>query len=846
MTLGDEIYSEIEKNKYLIKIYSEIMKNYGELIFYQNINNIQYDINHICRFIDLLSKSTSKEKNYFHKNIAQEMIILLEILKPESLEIKHLFGSVLSNLNNYVGLNTKQYGYKSCNFYEEVYFNYMKDILKVPTENNKYFLESQKEVFEKFGTDYFSYSGPTSMGKSFIMRSFIKNRILKDFKENYVILVPTKALINEVKGKVIQDLNINLEKKSFKVITTANSKENNQVNYIYVLTPERFLYLLIKNPNLSINYLFVDEAHKISSDDARSAFYYKVIDMVSQKNINIFFSSPNIPNPEIYLKILKRNVENKSKNYMYTPVNQFKFFIDIENNKKYIYSTLENKLLELSIKETQNEHKNLPDILLKIGNKKQNIVYCSSKAKAVEHAVEYINSIQLPSKIDGEILELIKEIQRSIHEECNLIEMLRKEVAFHVAYLPIAIKEEIENLYRKGKIKTIFCTSTLIEGVNLPAENLYIISPKQGNKNMNIVDFKNLMGRTGRVEYNLYGNVFIIKLDNSIKEKQIEELLTKQIEPQKLSIEKNITKKTKQEILDSFLEGDSEIKIEKNLTEENYIFIRKIANILLRDILGKNESYIKKQFSDILSKEKEERIRVLFSNEDIDDDINLSVDQIKNLRKSIKEEDYPEEISYNEILNFLNKLSEIYKWEVYEKSTLGRSKNILKYYSLLLNKWMNGSGTKQMIKNMIDYKLKNRLPLYLNQKYIGEFENTKEHKNIVINDILNDIEEVILFKISNYFLRFSLEKKKINKDKLKNDWYEFIEYGTNNKLSILLQEHGFSREAAKFIKEKKDMYVMQNEYGELKLNKNILYCEEKFIKKELNEIKFNFPELFNK
>ena len=49
------------------------------------------------------------------------------------------------------------------------------------------------------------------------------------------------------------------------------------------MTPERFLYYLIDNPTESVEYLFVDEAHKISSNDDRSSFYYKIVEMLSDR-----------------------------------------------------------------------------------------------------------------------------------------------------------------------------------------------------------------------------------------------------------------------------------------------------------------------------------------------------------------------------------------------------------------------------------------------------------------------------------------------------------------------------------------------------------------------------------
>ena len=49
------------------------------------------------------------------------------------------------------------------------------------------------------------------------------------------------------------------------------------------------------------------------------------------------------------------------------------------------------------------------------------------------------------------------------------------------------------------------------------------------------------------------------------------------------------------------------------------------------------------------------------------------------------------------------------------------------------------------------------------------------------------IENIALFSISNYFLRFSNEYKKIHGvDEFDNNWYEYVEFGTTIPFSILL------------------------------------------------------------
>lgn len=93
------------------------------------------------------------------------------------------------------------------------------------------------------------------MGKSFIMRMFIKEHIQSGDVNNYVILVPTKALINEVSSKITADLKELLAEHDYKIVTAAGAlalKEKH--NFIFVLTPERFLYMMIDHADIDIDY----------------------------------------------------------------------------------------------------------------------------------------------------------------------------------------------------------------------------------------------------------------------------------------------------------------------------------------------------------------------------------------------------------------------------------------------------------------------------------------------------------------------------------------------------------------------------------------------------------------
>lgn len=99
-----------------------------------------------------------------------------------------------------------------------------------------------------------------------------------------------------------------------------------------------------------------------------------------------------------------------------------------------------------------------------------------------------------------------------IHPDYSLIRTLKNGVAFHHAGLPDIARIEIEDLYSQGEITNLVCTSTLLQGVNLPADKLIIITPQNDTTPLTPFEFKNLIGRAGRISTNLYGEVYCLEV----------------------------------------------------------------------------------------------------------------------------------------------------------------------------------------------------------------------------------------------------------------------------------------------------------------------------------------------
>ena len=199
VTLAESIYRDIDQNEYLNEIYIALLSNYSAELFSLGRKPRQVPIKDAIRFADLLSKSTYINTADRDFQWGQEIITLLNLLYPQDETVKYYLGSVLSAVGNYRGLNSHAAGeYKSVDVLDGLFYEFDKDDHRIPGKTNDYFFHDQKNVFDNLSNQYFSYSGPTSMGKSFVIQTYIKQQVESGDKRNFAILVPTKALRLEV------------------------------------------------------------------------------------------------------------------------------------------------------------------------------------------------------------------------------------------------------------------------------------------------------------------------------------------------------------------------------------------------------------------------------------------------------------------------------------------------------------------------------------------------------------------------------------------------------------------------------------------------------------------------
>jgi len=870
----ENFFKKLNTDPELKRIYNAILHNYTCSLFGIVGKSEEFSLNNALRYIALLSKSRNWSGAERQRQIAQEMISLLYFLNPDNPFVKHFLGSTLTSIGNFPGVAFHASDYQSSDILERIYDRYNDCAFAIPTEQNKKFSSSQKEVFDHLSSDYYSYSGPTSMGKTFLIRIYVKSQILHGSDKNFAIIVPTKALINEVSSDVISDLKDSLEERNYRVVTSLNSIALDQPHrFIFVMTPERLQYLLIQKPKTKVDFAFFDEAYNISEEKERSAVYFKLTDMlVSKQKAKIIFGSPNVPNPELYLTFANPRMDesDKSKHSCRSeqaPVSQIKYLLLPEEGIVKPFDDLLDTFSE-SIKLPRKE--DLVSLIRKISecskttySESQCLVYCSSKEKAIQGARRFYENS--PDLEDVELNSFSNKISEEISHEYFLAKFVKRGIAFHIGYLPSSIRLEMERLFKLGKIRVIFCTSTLIEGVNLPANNLFVTSYKNGMSGLSVIDFKNLIGRAGRINFNLFGNVFLVCQGNEKleKERKFSDLVNAKPEMQKLSVTKIIKKKASSSIITNLKNGDPSLdksQLPTNTTFEKYSLARKFSSILLTDVVYDHDTFVRRTFqANGMTKEDEATIRKNF----LDrlslqgDDIDTSLDQSESLSREIAKGDLAYPIRHNgkfdftETKQFLNRLADIFLWDKYEQELVGKDRINLSRYAALLIAWMGGYGLGQIITSDLNYRkqryLMGRKTWVLFEGHPTQYDpNRLEFRNAAMAEVLDNIQSVILFSFSNYFLKFSTEyKRQYGEEALSgNDWYEFVEFGSCNVDSIFLQRSGFSRESADYLLSKRDLFT-EHVDGKLKLKKSVIEKQAKAdVKMEAEDVFYNNSDLF--
>lgn len=379
-------------------------------------------------------------------------------------------------------------------------------------------------------------SAPTSSGKSFIIKQYLSETFIFEEKYKVIYIVPSRALINQVseefrvklKGSETLIRTAYIEERNEQSIKNEEIREVSRENKIlYILTPERCIKLLTADleEKIDIDFIFIDEIQGVEDEQGRGSTFENVFEDLSRQfsNAKLITAGPHILNPErTYKELFGKSAIPYSTSL--SPVIQFKKVVrcnqnhnlEIEIQDEINKPQVINIITEFNATTLFKNKRNgtiLERVINLIAPNDSNIIYSNRGDFAENWAIEYQES-KKEYKAHERVKELIDFLKEEFHEKYYLIDCLNKGVAFHHGKLPDIIRKEVEELFQDKKILNLFCTSTLIEGVNLPANNLFILAAKKNLEDLTDFEFGNLIGRAGRLSESLYGTIYFLEKPN--------------------------------------------------------------------------------------------------------------------------------------------------------------------------------------------------------------------------------------------------------------------------------------------------------------------------------------------
>src|SRR2546428_8406930 len=123
---------------------------------------------------------------------------------------------------------------------------------------------------------------------------------------------------------------------------------------------------------------------------------------------------------------------------------------------------------------------------------------------------------------------MIRRQEESTSITNRLARCVEGGTAFHNAGLLNDHRRQIEESFKKGKIKVIVATPTLAAGINLPARRVIVRDVNRFDVNLGftpipVLEVKQMCGRAGRPKYDTVGEAILVAKDDDNVDELIDE-----------------------------------------------------------------------------------------------------------------------------------------------------------------------------------------------------------------------------------------------------------------------------------------------------------------------------------
>lgn len=314
-------------------------------------------------------------------------------------------------------------------------------------------------------------SAPTSFGKSLLVDAFLKRSLPKIV----LIIQPTIALIDETRRRISRNFD-----DHYRLITTTHDEFDQERPAVFVLTQERFLQ---RRDAVEFDFLFIDEFYKLdpNRDDQRYQSLNLALYKALPQSKQCFMAGPHIN--EITLGDRWRG--------------NFRF---VQTD----YRTVTVNIIDRSAKE--EKFATFIADLRSVGDE-SSLIFTRSPPSAYDLLAKMQDAGFHYSTDIGE--KLAEWIARNYHPEWPVAKASSAGIAVHHGRVPRSLGQFFVQMFDRRALKAMICTSTLIEGVNTSAANVFIYDKEINRTDFDFFSFANIRGRVGRMMRHFVGNAYL-------------------------------------------------------------------------------------------------------------------------------------------------------------------------------------------------------------------------------------------------------------------------------------------------------------------------------------------------
>lgn len=385
-------------------------------------------------------------------------------------------------------------------FYEGI------DLWKDETISNYYKTNSgavldryQKEVMDTFveNNHRLFLSAPTSFGKTFLLKEIIFSNYER--YSNIVIVLPTVALLMEVS----QDLREFFKDKQMAYSIYTSSDEENV------------------SSTIDIGDNTTSKSSSNSCKEHRAVAFRLALYLLMEKQPECYIAGPFISFKsaksglkqfieKYQIKTIEVNFEPTLKNKIDYHTKKLKLTSPISGESTL--STPANKKIE-KLKFLINQLGITPD--------EPALVYCLYPGNTETNARQYCEDKSIVR--DKDISIFIDHIERNYNcrfngtknsiDNWDFLYALKRGIGIHNGKFPKYFQREIMTLFNSNRMPLLFCTSTIVEGVNTNAKTIILYNNPSGeNEAGKRFLLLNINGRAGRYLRHFVGNIVYLNI----------------------------------------------------------------------------------------------------------------------------------------------------------------------------------------------------------------------------------------------------------------------------------------------------------------------------------------------